>query len=139
MWSSWIMTSYREKMFFLFKWGHIIYCWKGLVTLIQNYIRTRVWKWSPHKIFTFEIGHVTNFKLRYLARTSFSCPGSYVILNHRNTSFQTVYRIVVQITSHLSCKYIPYLHWSANNLFALQCKYEIYFHFNDLLICTKMR
>ena len=52
------------------------------------------------------------------------------------------YRIVVQITSHLSCKHIPYLHWSANNCY-LHCSAnnEIYFHskwlVNLQLLCDK--
>ena len=80
-----------EKNILFAKMGHIIYRWKTSITLIQNHIRTRLWKWTPREIFRFQIGHVTNCKSKYLQRTSFSTPGSYVIPNPRNTSFPTIY------------------------------------------------
>ena len=43
-----------------FKGGRIIYRWKALFTLIQNHLRTMVWKWNPGEIFWFEFGHVTS-------------------------------------------------------------------------------
>ena len=81
------------KNIFFSKGGHVIYCWKASITLIRNHIRTRGWKWSPREIFRFAIGHVTNSKPEYLAWSSFSDHGSYVILNQRNTSFPTVYKM----------------------------------------------
>ena len=48
------------KKYFFSKGDHVIYRWKADVTLIQNHLRTMVWKWSPGEIFWFEFGPVTS-------------------------------------------------------------------------------
>ena len=50
----------EKKNIFFTKRGHIIYRWKASITLIQNHIRTWVWKWNSQNIFWFQIGHVTS-------------------------------------------------------------------------------